>query len=176
MSANAAHLLKNIKVAKTPIEVSLPDGTKIKSTHTAELNIPQIPPEASACHIFPDLKHGSLISIGSLCSAGFNALFTDDTVEIRKHGEVVLRGFRSEETAKMWLINIKNPTVEQGHANAIFPAKSKKEIVDFYHACFGSPPLSTFTSMIEAGLALPGLTVEGKVSSLGQLAIQTILS
>ena len=34
------------------IDVKLPDGTSIKSTHTALLNLPQLPIEARTAHIF----------------------------------------------------------------------------------------------------------------------------
>jgi len=63
-------ILKHVNRA-TPteqIQVKMPNGPTITSSHTAELNIPELPLEARRVHLFPDLQ-GSLISIGDLCDA-----------------------------------------------------------------------------------------------------------
>ena len=75
------------------------------SSHTADLIIPFLPPEAGKAHIFPALTSGSLISIGQLCDYGCTAIFTDKTVDILRHGISVLKGSRSP-TTKLWSIDL----------------------------------------------------------------------
>ena len=38
------------------LDVRLPDGSVIKSTHTALLNIPHLPMKARQAHLFPDIS------------------------------------------------------------------------------------------------------------------------
>jgi hypothetical protein len=54
----------------TPFTVILPNGEAITSTHTAELDLGNIPLGARTCHLFPHLRSGSLLSIGQLCDHG----------------------------------------------------------------------------------------------------------
>ena len=48
------------------ISVKIPNGSSMSSTHTAELNIPNLPREAGKAHIFKDLVN-PLLSLGQLC-------------------------------------------------------------------------------------------------------------
>ena len=75
------HLL-NRRKAHTPLQVSLPDGSTMSSTHIAELHLPQLPKKARTVHLFPALNNTSLLSIGKLCDAGCQATFTADAVTI----------------------------------------------------------------------------------------------
>ena len=47
------------------MKVKLPGGRIIESTHTALLNIKQLPMKACRAHLFPDIKH-ALLSISML--------------------------------------------------------------------------------------------------------------
>eukprot|EP00978_Attheya_sp_CCMP212_P029635 scaffold105942_cov70-Attheya_sp.AAC.1 len=58
--------ISQIKPANPSLNVTLPNGQIIKSSHTGYLDIPGLPASARDCHIFPDLKSGSLLSIGLL--------------------------------------------------------------------------------------------------------------
>ena len=53
-----------------PLSIHLPDGDKISSTHTCELNVPSLPKGAQKAHIVPGLAHCSLVSIRVLCEEG----------------------------------------------------------------------------------------------------------
>ena len=48
----------------------------MKFTHVGELSIPKLPPEAQIVHLFPNLASDSLLSVGQLCEAECQALFT----------------------------------------------------------------------------------------------------
>ena len=48
---------------------------------------------------------------------------------------------------------------EPNWALSVQPRRSQQELVNFYHACFGSPTISGFIEMVKSGIILPGLTV-----------------
>ena len=56
-----------------------------------------------------------------------------------------------------------NAMVESGFqpnwAMSVQPRRSQQELVNFYHACFGSPTIAGFIEMVKSGIILPGLTV-----------------
>ena len=58
--------LTYIKPTSRGIEVLLPNKATMKSTHTALLDIPNLPESARKTHIFRQLASGSLLSIGQL--------------------------------------------------------------------------------------------------------------
>ena len=52
--------LNDINPTQIGLQVTLPDSTKISSTHTATLPIPTLPPSATTAHVFPHL-HSALM-------------------------------------------------------------------------------------------------------------------
>lgn len=65
------------------LEVLLPSGATIRSTHIAcTLDLPSLPLAARQCHLFPDLASGSLLSIGQLCDHGCHTHFDATSVMI----------------------------------------------------------------------------------------------
>ena len=66
----------NVKVARHPLMINLPDGACLTSTHTCTMDIPWLPNNSKKAHIFPGLAHASLISIKILCDAGCNTAMT----------------------------------------------------------------------------------------------------
>ena len=53
----------NIKIARHPLKINLPDGDCLTSTHTCTLDIPWLTNEAKEAHTVPGLAHTPLISI-----------------------------------------------------------------------------------------------------------------
>ena len=68
----------NIKIARHPLKINLPDGDCLTSTHTCTLDIPWLLNEAKEAHIVPGLAHASLISIKIICDAGCKVTYDDD--------------------------------------------------------------------------------------------------
>ena len=68
----------NIKIARHPLKINLPDGDCLTSTHICTLDIPWLPNEAKEAHIFPGLAHASLISIKILCDAGCKVTYDNE--------------------------------------------------------------------------------------------------
>ena len=59
-----------ISVATNPITVTIPDGTKLTSTHKRELDLPLLPKGARTGHVIPGMSSHSLVSVVTLCNAG----------------------------------------------------------------------------------------------------------
>jgi hypothetical protein len=55
----------------TPFRVRLPNGATMESSHTAELDIPELNAAASKAHVFPGMANHYLLSVGQLCNEGY---------------------------------------------------------------------------------------------------------
>ena len=88
----------NIKVAKFPIAIKLPDGSIIWSTHTCNLDIPWLPHRMTESHIVPGLAHSSLISTKKCCKAGSKVVFDETECRVYYKYELVLSGGRDKKT------------------------------------------------------------------------------
>jgi hypothetical protein len=75
----------NKRAAHVPVHVNMPNGTTIQSSHTSELLLSALPPEARRAHILPGLVHNSLIYVGQLCDSGCDVTFTQENVEVNKN-------------------------------------------------------------------------------------------
>jgi hypothetical protein len=88
-SGCTAHfLLDNAKctnklLAETPLEVRLPNGATIASTHTATLNKNSFPHAARQAHILPGLDQHSLLYVVQMCDSGCVVTFTATKVAVK---------------------------------------------------------------------------------------------
>jgi hypothetical protein len=71
----------NKRAVHVHLHVNMPNGTTIQSSHTSELLLIALPPEARRAHILPGLLHNSLISVGQLCDSGCDVIFTRNMME-----------------------------------------------------------------------------------------------
>jgi hypothetical protein len=99
MLANAQ--CTNKLLTETPLEVCLPNGATIASTHTATLNLPSLPHAARQAHILPGLAQDSLLSAGQMCDSGCAVTFTATNVEVTNGATTILTGQRDKESG-MW--------------------------------------------------------------------------
>lgn len=146
--------------------VHLPDGHTMRSTHTAPLQIPHLPPSECKAHIFPQLANNSLISISQLCGNGCMATFTHDKVTIHYQHIPILHGYHNYTTG-LWYFHspaqliAKVPTGTPTSLTLSSTILNRKTtLVRFYHqACF-SPTTSAFLKSIDAGhfSTWPGFT------------------
>ena len=91
------------QITNDGMKVKLPGGRMIGSTHTALLNIKQLPMKACRVHLFPYIKH-ALLLISMLCDQGYMAVFDKDKVYIIKDGIVLLHVNRDTRTNPYMLI------------------------------------------------------------------------
>jgi hypothetical protein len=90
-----------------PLTVRLPKSATMDSSHTADLDIPELNAAASKAHVFPGVERHSLLSVGQLYDEGYIVTFRQDTVTIcNSHYSELLSGPR-DETTGLWRINLK---------------------------------------------------------------------
>jgi hypothetical protein len=68
--------------SQTPFMVRLPNGATMESSHTAELDIPELNAAASKAHVFPGMVNHSLLSVGQLCDEGYMVTFKNASVTV----------------------------------------------------------------------------------------------
>ena len=90
--------ITNLKIARHPLKINLPDGACLTSTHTYTLDIPRLPIVVKEAHIVPVLAHASLISIKILCNAGCKVTYNDDECRVYYNKKVVWLGKQEPQT------------------------------------------------------------------------------
>jgi hypothetical protein len=151
----------NTRAVHIPLHVNMPNGTTIQSSHTSELILSELPPEARRAHILPGLVHNSLISVGQLCDSGCNVTFTQDKVDVIKNGKSVMSGLRDHKS-RLWRVALQE-TPQSNYKNACHHAhetSNLKELINYLLATEFSPVKSTWIKAIKNGnfSSWPGLT------------------
>jgi len=103
--------MKNERPTKNPLNINLPDGTIVKSTHICNLEIPGLPHVLEG-HIVPKLTVASLVGIRILCKLGCTVLFTDKACYVRYQGKVILTGYTDPST-DLWVLPITPDAINQ---------------------------------------------------------------
>jgi hypothetical protein len=156
MSYKDIACLDNLQPTTTPIDISLPDGSVITSTHTATLRLPGIPIECCVAHIFPDLVT-SLLSISLFADAGLQTTYVSDEVVISENDITLLSGMRDPATG-LWMIDLDQPAPRFMMALKHLP-ETHRQLVANIHKAWGSPAVSTFLDAVNKGyIKVPGLT------------------
>ena len=83
---------------KNPLIVKLPDNTHVRSTHTCNLAIPELPVKARIVHTIPGLSAHSLLSIVKLYNAGCETGITKIACTVRCRGRLILQGQKCSRT------------------------------------------------------------------------------
>jgi hypothetical protein len=79
----------------------------MESSHTAELNIPELNAAASKAHFFPGMANHSLLSVGQLCDEGCIVNFKHASVTIcDTQKSQIMNGPRDLDTG-LWRIYLK---------------------------------------------------------------------
>ena len=141
----------DMQPASPGIAVTLPDGNKIISSHTDNLNIPGLPSASSQCHIFPELAYVSFLYIGLLCYHDWDAHFHFFLIT-SLNGVKILTGPRSSHG--LWTIpHPQYPTPNTLHANLVISTATKtvSDRISFYHDTMFSPTIYVWCRSINAG-------------------------
>ena len=149
-------LLDTIQATNDPIHIHLPDGSRLQSTHTAQLH--ELPSKATMAHLFPGLADTALLSIGQLCDAGCQATFTKSTCIITLHGKTILEGERNHDTNNLWYI--KALLLHSAYKVTTTNATTPPMLVAFAHAAFFSPTIASLERALANNYIInyPGLT------------------
>jgi hypothetical protein len=158
-----APCLNKVK-SQTPLTVCLPNGATMESSHTAELNIPELNAAASIAHVFPGMANHSLLSVGQLCNEGYIVTFKNSSVTICNPQEFqILSGARDLNTG-LWRINLRTDKQQLQHsvANNVYELRNTGALVHYLHKALFSPTKSALLQAVKNGhlVTWPGLTEE----------------
>jgi hypothetical protein len=157
MSAAAPCIDK--QAAHVPLNVNMPNGTTIQSSHTCSLLLTDLPHQAMQAHILHGLVHNSLISVGQLCDKECSVTFTKDHVTVSINGKDVMYGSRDPKP-RLWRVNLKqNMNTKIAHCNHAHDNNNQKDLINYLHAACFSPVKSTWITAIRNGnfSSWPGL-------------------
>ena len=70
----------HIKKCASEVTFKLPNNMPMKDTRTALLDMPHTLLEARHCHLFPNMRNKSLLSIAKCYDNGYRAIFTTRTL------------------------------------------------------------------------------------------------
>jgi hypothetical protein len=156
-----APCLNKVK-SRTPLTVRLPNGATMESSHTSELDIPQLNAAASKAHVFPGMANHSLLSVGQLCDEGYIVTFKQALVTIcDSEKSQILSGPRDLNTG-LWRINLKktNNHIPEPIANNVYELSNTGALVHYFHKALFIPTKSAMLQAVKYGhlITWPGLT------------------
>jgi hypothetical protein len=144
--------------------VRLPNGATMESSHTDELNIPELNADASIAHVFPGMNNYLLLSVGQLYNKGYTVTFRNASVTICDPQEFqILSGARDLDTG-LWRINLRkdNQQLQQSVANNVYELRNTGALFHYLHKSLFSPTKSALLQAVKNGhlMTWPGLTEE----------------
>jgi hypothetical protein len=158
-----APCLNKVK-SRTPLTVHLPKGATMESSHTADLDIPELNAAASKAHVFPGMANHSLLSIGQLCDEGNIITFKQDTVTICNSGSSHLLSGPRDVNTGLWRINLKktNNHIPEPIANNVYELRNTGALFHYLHKALFSPTKSAMLQAVKDGhlITWPRLTEE----------------
>ena len=119
----------------------------MKSSHTCNLPIPNLPKETIKAHIFKELASGSLLYIGQLCNVGYTTHFTKEKLYIFFKRKLIIQG--TTQLNKLWTIDAPPPIKDS--INSVVDAPTMADRISFYHASLFSPTIATLEEAIREG-------------------------
>jgi hypothetical protein len=134
----------------------------MESSHTAELDNPELNATASKAHVFPGMANNSLLSVGKLCEEGYIVTFKHASVTVcNSQKSQILNGPRDLDTG-LWRINLKqdNNHIPEPIANNVYELRSTGALVHYLHKSLFSPTKSALLQAVKDGhlITWPGLT------------------
>jgi hypothetical protein len=144
------------------LTVRLPNGAIIESSHTVDLDIPELNASASKAHIFPGMAHHSFLSVGQFCDEGYIVTFQQDTVTICNSESSKLLSGPRDETTGLWRINLKqtNKHIPDPIANNVYELRNTGALGHYLHKALFSPTKAAMLQAVKDGhlITWPGLT------------------
>jgi hypothetical protein len=134
----------------------------MESSHTADLDIPELNAVASNAHVFPGMAHHSLLSVGQLCDKGYIFTFRRDTVTICNSDSAKLLSGPRDDTTGLWHINLKQTdnNIPDTIANNVYELRNTGALVHYLHKALFSPTKAAMLRAVKDGhlITWPGLT------------------
>jgi hypothetical protein len=141
--------------------VRLPNGATMESSHTADLDIPELNAAASKSHVSPGMAHHSLLSVGQLCDEGYIVTFRQDTVTICNSDSSELLSGPRDETTGLWRINLRHTNKHKSDpiANNVYKLCNTGALIHYLHKALFSPTKAAMLQAVKDGhlITWPGL-------------------
>jgi hypothetical protein len=145
-----------------PLTVRLPNGATMESSHTADLDIPELNAAESKAHVFPGIAHHSLLSVDQLWDEGYIVTFRQDTVTICNSDNAKLLSGPRDETTGLWRINLKhtNKHIPDPIANNMYELRNTGSLIHYLHKALFSPTRAAMLQAVKHRhlITWPGLT------------------
>jgi hypothetical protein len=142
--------------------VRLPNGATMDSSHTADLDIPELSAAASKAHVFPGMAHHSLLSVGQVCNEGYIVTFRQNTVTICNSESSELLNGPQDETTGVWRINLKHTKKHKPDpiANNVYELLNTGSLIHYLHKALFSLTKAAMLQAVKDGhlITWPGLT------------------
>jgi hypothetical protein len=134
----------------------------MESSHTADLDIPELNAAASKAHVFPGMANHYFLSVGQLCNEGYIVTFNNASVTVCNSQEFqILSGPRDLDTG-LWRINLRqdNQHVHQAVENNVYELRNTGALVHYLHKALFSPTKYALLQAVKNGhlVTWPGLT------------------
>jgi hypothetical protein len=142
----------------------------MESSHTSDLDIPELKAAASKAHVFPGMAHHSLLSVGQLCNEGYIFTFRQDTVIICNSESPKLLSGPRDETTGIWQINLKqtNKHTPDPIANNVYELRNAGTLIHYLHKALFSPTKSAMLQAVKDGHLITCLWITTKQLLLRQ--------
>jgi hypothetical protein len=152
----------NKVVSRNPLTVRLPNGATVESSHTADLDIPELNTTASKAHVLPGMAHHSSFSVGQLCEEGYIVTIQQDTVTICNSENSKLLSGPQDANTGLWRINLKstNKHIPNPIANNVYELRNTGDLIHYLHKALFSPTKAAMLQAVKDRhmITWPGLT------------------
>jgi hypothetical protein len=142
--------------------VRLPNGATMESSHTAELDIPELNAAASKAHVSPGMANHSLLSVGQLCDEGYIVTFKRAAVTICDPDNSQILSSPRDSNTGLWHINLKhtNSHITEPIANNVYELRNTGALVHYLYKALFIPTKSAMLQAVKDGhlITWPGLT------------------
>jgi hypothetical protein len=134
----------------------------MESSHTADLDIPELNAAASKAHVFPGMAHHSLLSVGQLCDEGYKVTFKQVTVTICNSESSKLLSGPRDVTTGLWLIDLKQTKNHKPEpiANNVYELRNTGALVHYLHKALFNTTKAAMLQAVKDGhlITWPSLT------------------
>jgi hypothetical protein len=134
----------------------------MESSHTDELDIPELNAGASNAHVFTGISNHSLLSVRYLCDEGYIVTFKHASATVCNYEKSqILNGPRDLDTG-LWCINLKqdNNHIPEPIANNVYELRNTGALVHCLHNALFSQTKSALLQAVKDGhlITWPNLT------------------
>jgi hypothetical protein len=125
----------------------------MESSHTADLDIPELNAAASKSHVFPGMANHSLVPVGQLCDEGYIVTFKKASVTICDSEKSQILNGPWDLNTGLWRINLKQTSnhTPEPIANNVYELRNTGALVHYLHKALFSPTKSVMLHAVKDG-------------------------